>query len=67
MDWISVEDKLPRLQEDVICRVTNGPYPIEIAHLEFWRDTVSRFYNHYGQPCYITHWMPLPGLPKEGP
>ena len=61
MDWISVEDKLPKDGTEVLTFSKSGKY------------CVRKFYERYGgwrlgyEIAYdITHWMPLPETPKEG-
>lgn len=67
-EWISVKDRLPRdIGKSVL--VVNGHGKISIYALwkrEYgnrwtWIDSTGRF-NHVND---ITHWMPLPELPKE--
>ena len=55
--WISVEDRLPEEHTDVI--VTNGS---NVAYCIKYGDG---FYTNIGKWCYVTHWMPIPELPKE--
>ena len=55
--WISVEDKLPEEHTDVI--VTDGS---SVAHCKKYGDG---FYTNIGKCCNVTHWMPIPELPKE--
>lgn len=58
-NWISVKNRLPdRLFEDVL---TYDGREIRINWLEELID--DTFYFAYGES--ITHWMPLPELPKE--
>jgi hypothetical protein len=55
--WISVEEKLPEEHTDVI--VTDGS---NVAHCKKYGDG---FYTNIGKCCNVTHWMPIPQLPKE--
>lgn len=59
-EWISVDKRLPEEDEDVLVCI-NGTYR-DMAY----RDE-GRWYNeiHDILRC-VTHWMPLPKLPKEG-
>lgn len=74
-EWISVEDRLP----DVNARVLVASTDIEgykMVHITEMRDINPITYiktDKYWLPPYpyffhdnmITHWMPLPELPKE--
>ena len=65
--WISVEERLPEPEKDVI--ILNGRKHIDIDHLTddgednyyWWKsdDTI------WCDDDKITHWMPIPELPKE--
>ena len=59
-EWISVEDRLPEDQEEVlVCtRSKNGIRNIDKGYM-----AIDRFI-HRGC-AEVTHWMPLPHLPKE--
>ena len=67
-DWISVKEKLPKCGRDVVVvarikgvrKVMAGWYH---KHLHVWRVE----YGNSGKTifCGVTHWMPLPELPKE--
>ena len=61
--WVSVEDRLPELNEVVLCKWHPNaiheitlPYPI----------TVEAFYSDGGRKIAVTHWMPLPPKQQEG-
>lgn len=56
--WISVEERLPEKHTDVI--VTDGR---NVAYCKKYGD---RFYTNIGRCCNVTHWMPIPKLPKSG-
>ena len=59
--WISVEEKLPDLCEPVIiCRQKKGSYRVQFGFLD-----IHGWWVVYGTRCKtVTHWMPLPDLPK---
>ena len=65
--WISVKERLPDKQgEPYLCAITyrNG----ERAEVILWYDaeTMPLFWNRFFVPHgAVTHWMPLPELPKE--
>ena len=60
-EWISVEDELPEDQEEVlVCtRSKNGIRNIDKGYM-----AIDHFI-HRGR-AEVTHWMPLPHLPKGG-
>lgn len=60
MDWISVRDRLPEDQVEVLVatRSKNGVRNIDKGYL-----AIDHFI-HRGR-AEVTHWMPLPELPKE--
>ena len=59
-EWISVDDRLPEDQEEVlVCtRSKNGIRNIDKGYM-----AIDRFI-HRGC-AEVTHWMPLPHLPKD--
>lgn len=67
MKWISVEDELPKDDESVLmCEVNQegmpviGWYECEVEIPGFYpANTLTNIRMH------VTHWMPLPKLPKE--
>lgn len=70
--WISVEDRLPEDDVDVIVYAVsnNGGYTIAVTfhthtlyglNIEGWASPWQYFTSHYT----ITHWMPMPEPPKE--
>lgn len=60
-DWISVKDRLP--DEDVDVLVSNG-LGIEVA--AYTTNPTRRWYGMFGNTVYAQYWMPLPEPPKEG-
>ena len=59
-EWISVEDRLPELFEDVF--TYDGDGKILINWLEEFESGIGYF--AYGGKS-VTYWMPLPEPPKE--
>lgn len=62
MEWISVKDKMPEEDVDVLVRIdpSNSDQEIFVTSL-----FCGRFYNWYDQEVNVTHWMPLPNPPKD--
>ncbi|HMG14876.1 MAG TPA: DUF551 domain-containing protein [Saprospiraceae bacterium] len=78
MEWISVEDRLPENDEDVLVyhaddfHITVGSF--EKDNVSFYIESDgSKFYTDSGweteipwaQKGGVTHWMPLPESPKD--
>lgn len=70
MKWIKVEDKRPKPCEDILFTDGEKVYKGWLETHEFGENAV--FYNdthdvlnveHW--PEEVTHWMPLPDVPKE--
>ena len=65
-EWISVKDRLPETGGYVVCIAKRNPFsrfmPM-VARIEKngWVNPTTEQYI-----SEVTHWMPLPGLPKEG-
>lgn len=63
MNWISVKDRLPEKNQNVLVYQKGGVHggnEIDIEYLQgdgFWADQ--------GIMSEISHWMPLPEKPKE--
>lgn len=62
MNWISVEDRLPKDDQTVLIHHTNGT----IFEAEFLKDTPhSYFYKDIAiRIDKVLHWMPLPNPPE---
>lgn len=65
--WISVEEslELPHVNERVlvVCANWGNPSDRHVTVREFWgRDIDGRL--HWSGHTHVTHWMPLPELPK---
>ena len=64
--WISVKDRLPEKETLVLALVQ---YEVGWYRMLAWRDkkgwasSQEEFSEHDGD--FVTHWMPLPELPKE--
>lgn len=57
-EWISVKNELPENSSDVV--VINGNFSPEVAF--YWDDV---WYGREKRLNFVTHWAPLPELPKE--
>lgn len=55
-EWISVKDRLPKEEEEVL---TFGSYGYVVG---YYSSEVYDWQTTYGE---VTHWMPLPDKPKE--
>lgn len=71
MDWISVKDRLPELDERVlVCVKEDGcqRYFADIAYRYSMKNEVEAWAQQEvcPWPYHITHWMPIPELPTEG-
>lgn len=58
--WHSADDVCG--VDGVDCIVTNG---IDIGYISFYGDSGPTLYSQQKPFGKITHWMPLPNLPKE--
>lgn len=58
--WVSVKDRMPEEDTDVL--VWNG-WGMEIA--AYTTNPVKRWYLYTGQEVFAEYWMPLPELPEE--
>lgn len=67
MEWISVEEKMPPPEEQVLCCISNrnDGYQQFVARLceDHWEG--PRDFDIYIQKDDVTHWMPLPETPDE--
>ena len=59
-DWVSVKDRLPEEDADVLVWNELG---IEIA--AYTTNPVKRWYSYTGQEVFVKYWMILPKPPKE--
>ncbi len=64
MQWISVRDRLPKLDEEVLTYCPDAKY-----HSQFmaaWFDGEDFWYDEQGSPAVgVTHWMIMPASPKD--
>ena len=60
--WISVKDRLPQGDYDVLVYYSNGLYGVEFVH---W--IMGKCLGWCGEDCgvAVTHWMPLPSPPED--
>ena len=63
--WISVNDRLPRVGEYVISYGDNGPKGCCMAFVGSDDEFICEINGYYVEAYGITHWMPLPEAPKE--
>lgn len=69
MEWISVKDRLPETNCDVLVAKQNGRVFQMSYHAPF--DSGKRIFQWWGfskwvdQHSQVTHWMPLPEPPNE--
>ena len=68
-EWISVKDRMPKRDVDIVALLDWGGY--EIGRLEKDPDNLEwrwsfEYYDLYGEEFQkVTHWLPLPELPGE--
>lgn len=62
-DWISVKDRLPGSDEEVLVCLRHGSYELGRYTNGSWESLYLSDFDIGG--IDVTHWMPLPGLPKE--
>ena len=58
--WVSVKERLPENGGVYLCCLNNEFRTICYFYGEQWDDLESAYVTHL-----VTHWMPLPNLPKE--
>lgn len=58
--WIAVEDKLPEIGQAVFIRTSKSNYGVSWIDYDLdWQGGVAY------SSLIVTHWMPIPELPKE--
>ena len=60
-EWISVKDRLPEPLQDVLIVYA----PTNEARNDFRMECWNWPENPVHETQFVTHWMPLPELPKE--
>lgn len=73
MKWISVKERLPEknslvviLHEDEMnLNYRKPPVYFGKHNGQYWLETLDHSDVTWSGMCNITHWMPLPELPKE--
>ncbi len=67
MEWISVKDRLPKIEEEVLAYAGKKPWgpDIHVGNLQEGYDSIYWTYYDYLEWHDVTHWMPLPEPPKE--
>lgn len=67
--WVSVEDELPPKEENVLIW-SSGSKEAMIGYYigRNWQRKTNDFYSYVDDGYWhnVTHWMPLPALPKKG-
>ncbi len=64
MKWISVKERMPERYTDVFVYDGNNCYIGYFTNADSFVTTQDPYHNTY-QIEDVTHWMPLPKLPKE--
>lgn len=63
MEWISVKDQLPEIDQLVLWYHDTGGYSVfEIDKDLFWMDSLYSYLANY---FHVTHWIKLPEPPKN--
>jgi hypothetical protein len=58
-EWISIDDRLPKIAEDVIV-FSDNKFQIDIGFR-----MNNKWHSDRGELPTVTHWMPLPNPPTE--
>ena len=64
-EWISVEERLPQVDTDVLVITANGSFKVARCNIYHNGTLVLWMTNDGLGERAITHWMPLPELPEE--
>lgn len=65
MEWISIKDKLPNENQDVIFYCERYPHLIAIGNSR--KEVIVYAGARYRVSDEVTHWMPLPKPPTINP
>ena len=64
-EWISVKERLPRQNTDVLTFAPKMAMPIVVDWYNgYYGEDDGEWYEGWQTGRKITHWMPLPELPK---
>lgn len=70
MSWIPVTERLPERDEKCLCRYTFGEKEVMCFYqvLDYYASDPQPHFQHTlgDSKMRVTHWMPLPELPKDG-
>jgi hypothetical protein len=61
--WVSVEDRLPKVNERVLLCTSNQYICDGYLKIRAVKHKSQRFSDGYGTVFNVTHWMPLPSAP----
>lgn len=63
MEWISVKDRLPEVDEPVRVKGDTAITTAKRTEREFWLIKIGGRWRNW--LTIVTHWMPLPEVPKQ--
>ena len=70
MEWISVDDRLPQVDGEHLCRLMAYDEDQIFHEVGAWFGAGDEFNFAVDSICdrhVVTHWMPLPAPPKDKP
>lgn len=70
MKWISVKDKLPELESSILCICLLNDGDDYLGIFRGFHQIASWNYGSFYSRCEnitkeVTHWIPIPDLPKD--